>query len=79
MEATADDILDWICEYLSEGLEIPLDEVDINKTFLDYGFESSAAVSMVSGLEEWLGLEIEPTILFDYPTPETLSQFIATL
>jgi acyl carrier protein len=40
------------------------------------GLDSIAAVDLVSTLSQRLGTELEPTALFDYPTIESLSQYL---
>jgi acyl carrier protein len=63
----------WLIAYLSELLEVEPDSVDVKVTFDRYGLDSSAAVGMTGALEDWLGYELEPTLIYDYPTIETLA------
>ena len=42
-----------------------------------YGLDSSAAVGMTGDLEDWLGKEVEPILLYDYPTIETLARHLS--
>ncbi len=73
---TATEIQEWIVSYLSQLLEIDPDEVDITVPFDQYGFDSSVAVGMTGDLEDWVGRKIDPTLLYDYPTIETLAQHL---
>jgi acyl carrier protein len=66
----------WMVDYLSELLEVNQDEIDINVPFDRYGLDSSAAVGMTGDLEDWLGIEIDPTVIYDYPTVGALSQHL---
>ncbi|MEO1375582.1 MAG: acyl carrier protein [Cyanobacteria bacterium J06635_10] len=68
----------WLVSYLAEMLEIEPVEVDITLEFNDYGLDSSAAVGITGDLEEWLERELEPTLLYDYPTIESLAQHLAS-
>ena len=68
----------WLVSYLAEMLEIEPLEVDITFEFNDYGLDSSAAVGITGDLEEWLERELEPTLLSDYPTIESLAQHLAS-
>jgi acyl carrier protein len=63
----------WLIAYLSELLEIESDAIDVKVTFDRYGLDSSAAIGMTGDLEEWLGSELDPTLIYDYPTIETLA------
>lgn len=75
---TAAEIQDWIVAYLADLLEIEPDEVDVTIAFDRYGLDSSAAVGMTGDLETWLGRELDPTLLYDYPTVEALVQHLSS-
>lgn len=64
----------WLVSYLSELLEIEPTEIDVQVPFERYGLDSSAAIGLTGDLENFLGYEVEPTILYDYPTIEILSE-----
>ena len=76
-EISATEIQDWIVAYLANLLEIEPEEVDVTIPFDRYGLDSSAAVGLTGDLEEWLGKEIDPTLLYDYPTVEALVQHLS--
>ena len=67
----------WLVSYLAELLETDSDEIDATAPFDRYGLDSAATMSMTADLEEWLGLELEPMLFYDYPTIERLSQYLA--
>lgn len=67
----------WLVSYLAELLEIDPSDIDETTPFDRYGLDSSATMSMTADLEEWLGLELEPMLFYDYPTIERLSQHLA--
>ena len=74
---TPEKIQAWLVSYLAELLEIEKDEVEVTIPFDRYGLDSSAAVGLTSDLEDWLGYKLEPTLLYDYPTIEALTQHLA--
>ncbi len=74
-----EDIQAWLVCYLSELLEIEPSEVDVTIPFERYGLDSSAAVGMSGDLEEWLGSELDPTLMYDYPTIESLVEHLSQL
>ena len=53
--------------------------IDINKSFADYGIDSVIAVELAQDLEEWLNYPhpIEATIAWNFPTIESLSNYLA--
>jgi acyl carrier protein len=68
----------WIVSYVANMLDVNPDEVDVKIPFERYGLDSSAAVGLTGDLEEWLGREIDPTLLYDYPTIEGLVQHLSS-
>jgi acyl carrier protein len=66
------EVQDWLVSYLSELLDIKLAEIDVTVTFDRYGLDSSAAIAMTGDLANWLGSELDPTLIYDYPTIEAL-------
>ncbi|NBD16541.1 MAG: acyl carrier protein [Cyanobacteria bacterium] len=71
------EIQDWIVAYLADLLEVEPEEVDITIPFDRYGLDSSVAVGLTGDLEEWLSIELDPTLLYDYPTVEALVQHLS--
>ncbi|MFH2052255.1 MAG: acyl carrier protein [bacterium] len=53
----------------------PLD-IDTAKTFAQLGFDSLQAMKFTGLLEKSLGVELEPTLLWDYPTIDSLVDFL---
>jgi acyl carrier protein len=74
---TAKEIQEWIVAYLADLLEIESEEIDVTIPFDRYGLDSSAAVGMTGDLEDWLKTEIDPTLLYDYPTVEALVKHLS--
>ncbi|BDA68882.1 phosphopantetheine-binding [Calothrix sp. PCC 7716] len=75
---TSAEIQAWVASYLAELLEIDASEVDTTIAFDRYGLDSSVAVGLTGDLEEWLDIKLDPTLLYDYPTIETLSRHLAS-
>jgi acyl carrier protein len=73
---TVEEIQEWLISYLVELLPIEKDEVDVTTPFERYGLDSSAAVTLTGDLGDWLGRNLDPTLLYDYPTIETLAQHL---
>lgn len=71
-------IQDWLVTQIAERTQLAIAQIDPNEPFARYGFDSLAAVRLSGKLSEWLGREVQPTIAYDYPTPATVAQFLAT-
>jgi acyl carrier protein len=66
----------WLVSYLAELLGIDLDEIDITIPFNRYGLDSATAIALTGDLGDWLGAELDPTLLYDYPTIQALVQYL---
>ncbi|MEH2326484.1 MAG: acyl carrier protein [Nostoc sp.] len=75
---TAVEIQAWIVSYLADLLEVDSDEIEVTIPFDRYGLDSSAAVGLTGDLEDWLGCELDPTLLYDYPTVEALVKHLVS-
>jgi acyl carrier protein len=75
---SAEQIQEWLANYIAKVLEIE-DAATLNVTtqFDRYGLSSVAAVGMAGDLEEWLGISIDPTLPYDFPTIEALAGHLA--
>jgi acyl carrier protein len=71
-------IQSWLTTRLSEQLGIALEDIDVRKPFTEYGLDSMVGVFLAGDLEEWLGLQLSATVLWEYPTTEMLAQYLAT-
>jgi acyl carrier protein len=68
--------LHWLSTKLAEQLELDPQQIDPQTEFSDYGLNSIEAVSLSGELENFLGRRLSPTLLWDYPTLESLTQYL---
>ena len=66
----------WICNYVADLLEVDVSKIDVTIPFDRYGLDSSAAVGLAGDLEDYLEEELDPTLLYDYPTIESLTNHL---
>jgi acyl carrier protein len=71
-----DKIRDWLVSYLANILEIRIDKISATTNFDRYGLDSVAAVNLSGDLAEWLGCELDPALVYYYPTIESIVQFL---
>lgn len=75
--ADFDQIIDWIVGRIAELLEVPDDSVEIEVPFIELGLSSVQAIEISNDLERWLGIELPPTLAYDYPTIEAAAGYIS--
>ena len=66
------EIQNWLVSYIADLLEIAPEEVDVTIPFDRYGLDSSSVVGLTAELGDWLGKELNPKLMYDYPTIEVL-------
>ncbi|MFL6335772.1 MAG: type I polyketide synthase, partial [Pyrinomonadaceae bacterium] len=71
-----EEICDWLVSQIAAELGTDPRQVSVQKPFAQYGLDSVAAVSLISDLEDWLGRELEPTLIWDYPNVESLARYL---
>jgi acyl carrier protein len=77
--ATQANIQRWCILYLAQSLEIVPELIGPDVTFSRLGLDSANSVQMILSLEEHLGIELDPEIVFDHPTIASLARQLAIL
>jgi acyl carrier protein len=72
-EPTAEAISAWLVDWLSREIPMPAEEIDTTASVLDYSLSSVTATILVGDLEDWLGLELSPTLVWDFPTIDEIT------
>lgn len=67
----------WLSSYLSEQLLIEPQEIDIQLPLEDYGLDSVEMLSLTGALEDWLGYQLSPDLVYEYPTIKELARHLA--
>jgi acyl carrier protein len=76
-ERSTEEIQEWMVNYLAQVLETSPDKIDVTVPFDDFALDSATAIGMTGELEEWLGKQVDPTLVYDYPTIEQFSKCLA--
>ena len=69
----------WLIAHIAKLAKQAIDEIDVNQPFSHYALDSVATVGLTADLEDLLDLQLEPTLLWDYPTIASLARHLATL
>ena len=78
-EVTGAEIRDWCTNHIATMLERQADEIDPNAKFARLGLDSATIINLIIAAEEWLGIEVDPDIVYQYPSVNALSAHLATL
>lgn len=62
----------WCIDYIADVMNMPSEEVDPDARFDNFGLDSSVATAMIMELEEWLGIDIPPSVVFEQVTISNL-------
>ena len=63
----------WLAEQIAGYIGTEAGEIHPEADFGDYGLESVSAFVLCGDIETHLGLTVEPTVTWDYPTVRALA------
>ncbi|WDD92372.1 acyl carrier protein [Burkholderia sp. FERM BP-3421] len=72
-----EDIVQWCRNYIAGVLDVPVDSIDPASEFDTLGLDSALITSMLIELEEWLGIDIPPSIFFSQSTLDGMGAVLA--
>ncbi|EOM77243.1 acyl carrier protein [Rhodococcus rhodnii] len=76
---TAPALDDWLAEKIAGYLSVTPESVDRDRSLADYGLDSVYAVTLCGEIEDEFGLVVEPTLAWDHPTVNAMSDHLETL
>jgi acyl carrier protein len=71
------EIRDWCTDHLATLLDISAGRIDPDAKLARLGMDSARTVSFMLALEDWLGMEIDPELAFEYPTISELAKYLS--
>jgi acyl carrier protein len=74
---TQEQIENWLVDQIAEILIIEKKEIDVRAPFSSYGLSSRDAVLLSGDMEDWLDRRLSPTIVYEYPSIETLAKHLS--
>ena len=70
-------IVGWLASQLASYLEIPATAIDPMVPLAEMGVDSVHAVSLVGDVEVHFDIDVDPTLIFDYPTLSHIAEYIS--
>ena len=67
----------WIIEWVAEKAAIATESIDRDKLFTDFGLDSLLAVKLSGALEQAVGRQLSPSIVWEFPTIAELAACLA--
>lgn len=69
----------WLSDYVAKIAQMQPAAVDVERPFSHYELDSISTVEMTADIEDWLGVRLEPTLIWDYPTIARLATHLSDL
>lgn len=74
---TCADIVEWCRTYIGGVLNLPPEKIDASAEFESLGLDSAVAVALVAEMGAWLNMDLEPAVLFEHSTINTLAEHLS--
>lgn len=71
-----EEIQNWLRLKIAEKIKSTPDKILVDVPFTNYSLDSILLVTLVDELEEWLETQLDPTIFWEYPTIEILTDWL---
>ncbi|MFI7670155.1 acyl carrier protein [Nocardia sp. NPDC049526] len=75
-ERAHDLIMEWIAAAVAEYIDDDPTAVECDAPFVELGLTSVQAVEISDRLSRWVGLELPPTLAYDYPSIDAIAGYI---
>lgn len=69
----------WMVAYMADLLDIPATGIDVNRTFDQFGLDSTATVAFTSDLGRWLGIKLDTKVMLENDTIKAVAAHILKL
>jgi acyl transferase domain-containing protein/acyl-CoA synthetase (AMP-forming)/AMP-acid ligase II/pimeloyl-ACP methyl ester carboxylesterase/acyl carrier protein len=66
----------WLIDNIAQRLGVAAREIDTEEPFASMGLDSVQAVRVSAELEDYLKIELSPTIIYDYPNISSLAAYL---
>jgi acyl carrier protein len=69
----------WIHAYVAEMRGMSADRIQRTVPLYKYGLDSASAVTMTGDLCDLLGVDVDPSVLYEHPTIERAAAHLSSL
>jgi acyl carrier protein len=69
----------WLVDRVGQYLPGLAEPVDPHREIGEYGLDSIAVVAFAADVEDLLGINVDPTVVWDHPTIGQLAKFLITV
>ncbi len=73
-----EEIQTWLREKIAKEIKTAPEAVPVDVPFTNFGLDSIVIVTLVVDMEEWLETSLDPTIFWEHPTIELLTEWLIT-
>lgn len=70
---SADSLRNWLTERIADYVQRPAAEISATEPLVEYGLDSVSALNVSADIEDFLGIAVEATVMWDNPTIDALS------
>jgi acyl carrier protein len=70
---TFEDISGWLKAQIAKVLHVKPQDINVWQTFAQYGLDSMQVATLSGDLEIWVGRDLSPSLVYDFPTVELLA------
>lgn len=72
-----EDIKRWLIAEIEDLLSVDPQELAVDQPLVNYGLSSMTGMILSGDIEQWLGIELDPSVAWEYPTIESLAGYLA--
>jgi acyl carrier protein len=75
-EHTIETLRPWLAGLVAAYVQRPVTEIQTDIPLAEYGMTSVYALTLTGDIEDHLGLVVDPTVMWDHPTIDALSEVL---
>lgn len=75
---TKQEISAWLVDWIANELKMKPEEIETERSLLEYSLSSVTATILVGDIEDWLDLRLPPTLVWDYPSIDAMSDHLVS-
>jgi acyl carrier protein len=70
-------IMSWLISEVEELLSVKGADLAVDEPLVNYGLSSMTGMMLSGDIETWLGIQLDPSVAWEYPTIESLAEYLA--